>query len=175
MSYPVVIYFDPATEARLTALRASLPPLASDEAREALQVRPHVTLAGWEELDVDPFVAGLQTFAARTGPVSVHLGAVGIFPGDEGVVFIAPRVTAGLLQLHAGFHARLGAFGSGPNAYCTLDTWIPHSTVAMYLTDAELRAVVQACRSSDVFGPARLVEIALLEYPPVRQLCAFPL
>jgi 2'-5' RNA ligase len=175
MSYPVVTYFDPATEARLTALRASLPPPASDEAREALQVRPHVSLAGWEELDVDPFTAALQTFAARTAPLDVHLGAVGIFPGDQGVVFIAPRVTTGLLKLHAEFHAHLGAFGSGPNPYCTLDTWIPHSTVAMYLAEAELPAVVQACQGSDLFGPARLVEIALLEYPPVRQLCAFPL
>jgi hypothetical protein len=100
---------------------------------------------------------------------------VGIFPGDQAVVFIAPRVTAGLLQLHAEFHARLGAFGSGPNPYCTPDTWIPHSTVAMYLTDAELSTVIQACRSNDLFGPATLEQIALLEYPPVRQLCAFPL
>jgi hypothetical protein len=175
MSYPVVTYFDPATEAKLSALRASLPPPASDEAREALQVRPHVSLAGWEELDVDPFVVSLESFAATTGPLEVHLGAVGVFPGDQGVVFIAPRVTTGLLQLHAEFHARLGAFGSGLNPYCTLHTWIPHSTVAMYLTEAELPATVQACQRSDVFGPARLVEIALLEYPPVRQLCDFPL
>ena len=175
MSYPVVTYFDPATEARLSALRASLPPLAADEAREALQVRPHVTLAGWEELDVAPFTTALQAYAARTAPLGVHLGAVGIFPGDLGVVFIAPRVTADLLGLHAGFHARLGAFGSGLNPHCTPDTWIPHSTVALYLAEKEVSAVMQACRGSDLFGPATLVEVALLEYPPVRQLCSFPL
>ena len=175
MSYPVVIYFDPATAAKFSALRATLPPPASDEAREALQARPHVTLAGWEELDVAPFTAALQAFAVRTAPLDVYLGAVGIFPGDQGVVYIAPRVTTDLLGLHARFHARLGAFGSGLNPFCTLDTWIPHATVALYLAEQEIPAVVQACRGSDLFGPATLVEIALLEYPPLRELCAFPL
>jgi 2'-5' RNA ligase len=175
MAFPVVAYFDAATEAKVNALRASLPDPTTDATRDAMQVRPHITLASWEELDVAPFVDGLGTFATSTGPLTLELEVVGTFPNDKAVVFIAPRVTAELLHLHARFHARLGGFGTEPNPYYLPGNWIPHCTIAIYLADDEVAAVVEACRKSSVFGSARLEEIALLEYPPVRQICTYRL
>src|SRR5262247_1479199 len=82
---------------------------AGIEYMEASGARPHVSLGIWESLDRDRAEAELTRFAAETSPVRVAFASVGLFP--RVAVFLAPTVTADLLELHAGFHQRFARLG----------------------------------------------------------------
>ena len=107
------------------AVELALDPVSADVVRRAWRelddagithvsrsgARPHVTLGIWLTLDHDGAEAELTQFAAETAPVRLTLASVGLFP--RVAIFLAPTVTAELLQLHAGFHRRFGRLGEG--------------------------------------------------------------
>ncbi len=107
------------------AVELALDPVSADVVRRAWRelddagithvsrsgARPHVTLGIWLTLDHDGAEAELTQFAAETAPVRLTLASVGLFP--RVAIFLAPTVTAELLQPHAGFHRRFGRLGEG--------------------------------------------------------------
>jgi 2'-5' RNA ligase len=139
-----------------------------------MRVRPHISLAGIENLDAPKVCAMLKTFAQSSFSPTVKLGAVGTFPTEQGVIYLAPVVTSELLQVHEEFHARLADLGLSSHEYYRPGNWIPHCTVAINLPPENVSAAVNVCRTSNVFHQAQLVEIALVEYLPVQEICVFP-
>ena len=130
--------------------------------------RPHVSLGIWESLDRDRADAELTRFAAETSPVRVAFASVGLFPGVA--VFLAPTVTADLLELHAGFHRRFARLGEAPWVHYQPGTWVPHCTLAMDLgPDRSGDALVIAARAPLPLE-ATLVEVGIVEFRPVKQL-----
>src|SRR2546430_3749836 len=85
--------------------------------------RPHVTLGIWEALDHRAAEAELKRFAAETPAFRLSFASVGLFP--RVAVFLAPAVTAELLDLHAGFHRRFGRPGQASWDPYRPSTWGP--------------------------------------------------
>jgi 2'-5' RNA ligase len=138
-------------------------------------IRPHISLAGGEGTPPESLRGDLADLAARTAPLTIRLSAVGTFPTDQGVVYLAPVVTAELLKLHEAFHAWLNGLGISSFDYYRPANWVPHCTVTINLPPERVPIAVDICRRSNVFHTARLVEIALVEYLPVKEICVFPL
>lgn len=134
---------------------------------------PHVSLGIWERVDVAAFQAELAAFARTSRPLPVTFTSVGTFPGAA--VYLAPEPTPALGEIHARCLARFAPLGSGAWAYYAPGAWVPHCTLAMDLTDAE-RATAQAiARRAPLPLHARLVRIGIVEFRPVKELCAFDL
>jgi 2'-5' RNA ligase len=173
--FAVELLFDPAMEARLRALWKALAQAEVSSSMLDIGARPHVSLAVFERLDPTSMHAELDGFARENPPLEVTLSAVGTFPGAEGAVFIAPVVTPEMLDLHKRFHRRLAELSIPSLAYYHPSNWTPHCTAAMEMPPDKIPAAVEICRNADVFGSARLVEVELIAFRPVRRLYAFPL
>ena len=63
---------------------------------------PHITLAVYDDLDIDAYVTTLGAFATAVAVHAVTFASIGVFP-TTGVVFLAPVVTPELLAIHARF------------------------------------------------------------------------
>jgi 2'-5' RNA ligase len=175
MGFAVEMHFDRQAEARIRALwdelarqgiRSSLPTIGS---------RPHISLAVFDRLDPSRVGPELERMAGRTASVPLTLCAVGSFPTQEGVVFLAPVVTQDLLELHRRVHCRIDEMGLRPLEHYRPGRWVPHCTVAIDLPREQVPLALDICRGSRAFGPALLAEIGLVQYRPVRPICSFPL
>jgi len=175
MAFAVVFYFDPATDASVRALWNRIAQAGISTVMATMGIRPHISLAGIESvgLEVGSFYRELEAFAKSTAPLTVNLSAVGTFPTAQGVVYLAPVVSAELLKLHLAFHARLTDLGLTSTEYYRPEQWVPHCTVAINLPPDSVPAAVAVSRASDVFHKARLVEIALVEYMPIKEIGVF--
>ena len=174
MAFAVILYFDRATEASVQALWDALAERGVSSVMATMGIRPHISLMGWEGLAPESLRHELADLAAHTAPLITRLSAVCTFPTDQGVVYLAPVVTTELVKLHETFHARLSSLGISSFDYYRPASWIPHCTVALNLPPEGVLVAMDICRKGRVFGPARLIEIALVEYLPIKEICVFP-
>jgi 2'-5' RNA ligase len=175
MGYAVELYFDRKTTEKIIELTATIYNTWSGADLIGMGFQPHISLAGYDQVDERALQPILQQFAAQTPPFEIKLDAVGIFPTTQGVVYLGPVVTEHLLRLHREFSAQTTAAGQEAHFYYRPGNWIPHCTVAHDLASEQIPVAVQLCLHSEVFGTGRLVAIGLIEYRPVRQVCRFPL
>jgi 2'-5' RNA ligase len=140
-----------------------------------LGVRPHISLAVLEQADPGTLRTPLAEFAASCLPIPVQFSSVGAFPTAEGVVFLAPVVTLDLLAVHRRFHDLLQSLGHMSIGYYRPEVWVPHCTVGQDVPADKVALATDLARTSSLFGSATLVELALLEFRPVRYLYCFAL
>ncbi len=117
----------------------------------------------------------LEAFAWDTAPLECSLASVGVFPTEEGVVFLAPVVTRELLDLHQEFQMRLDEFGARCSAYYRPGAWVPHCTLATGVARAAVPQAVPVCLDAALPIRARFERVALVEFWPVKVLYAFDL
>jgi 2'-5' RNA ligase len=130
MPYAIEIYFDSETERVVRRLRSALNQAGIRPVLDELGDRPHISLAGVAHLNEADFEPHLRDFAADVRSFPTVLAAVGSFPGDEGVLFLAPAFTQPLLTVHASFHQLLGRLNLRSHDYYTPGNWMPHCTIA---------------------------------------------
>jgi len=174
MTFAIVTYLDPATEAEVRVLWELLSEKGISSAMSTMGVRPHITLMCTEGLEVSSFCQELKAFARGTSPRTIRFGAVGTFSTDQGVVYLAPTVTRELLTLHEAFHDRLASLGLSTHEYYYPGNWIPHCTAAINLPPESISAAVEVCRQRNVTHAVQLTQIGLVEYLPVQEICVFP-
>lgn len=143
------LYFDPATEDAVRGLWRRLGG-AGLPAKSSAGYPPHVTVTAYISDDPAATVAEiagrLAPMVASLRPIPLRLEALGVFP-EAGVVFLAPRVSRALLDLHRAVYERL----AGPGMPALLedlllpDRWTPHVTLAGHLDAEQLAAMVDAC------------------------------
>ncbi len=173
--FAVVLRFDPVMEKKLQDIQKTLRLHGLEPESEVSYSRPHITLAGLKGIAPVELAERVQAFAEGEAHLDVELGAVGTFPGNEGVVYIAPVVTGGFLGFHERFLSHLGKRVVLLRDYYKQGSWMPHCTVALYLSESQVPVAVGLCRKSDVFDSARLVEIALIEFPSAEEVGAYAL
>jgi 2'-5' RNA ligase len=132
--------------------------------------RPHVSLGIWDAIDRVAFEAELARFAAETAPLPITLASVGRFSAD--VVYLAPAVTAPLLDVHADAHRRLARYGTAPWRHYDPGAWVPHCTLALEVTGQQLETALRIAGRVPLPLQSRLVEVGIVEFRPVRQLAS---
>ncbi len=130
--------------------------------------RPHVTLGIWDTIDHERAEAMVTRFAAETAPVRLTLASVGLFPGVA--VFLAPTVTADLLDLHAEFHRRFARLGQGSWDHYRQGTWVPHCTLATDMEPDQFAGALAIAGRVPLPLACRLVEVGIVEFKPVKQV-----
>ena len=143
MVVAIEVYFDPASEQLLCALQDALAANGVPAIPAHTDARPHVSLAVLSDASPDPFIPVAQTFAQEVHPFTLTLSHVGVFPGTEGVVFLAPTLTERLATLHRAFHQRLEQVNRPAHPYYRPDQWVPHCTIASNLIPSQIASAVQ--------------------------------
>jgi len=169
--FAVEMYLDSAAEDRVRAVWHSLQAAGLDSTMIDVGARPHLSLVVLDQAETESLCTLVQEFAASAVGLSSEFAGVGTFPGEEGVVFLAPVVRRELLILHRDFHRRLEPLGMKSHEYYRPERWVPHCTVGMGLSGDSLAAAMGICRGSAAFGPFTIAQVGLIEFRPVATLC----
>jgi 2'-5' RNA ligase len=170
IGHAVSVLFDVRSADRILA--------ASDSVGEGVGLRelgaqPHISLGVFRSaVDVDILAPCVAALAAETQRFELRLSAVGSFPSDEGVIFLAPTPTAQLLDVHRRFHQMLVDHDISSDPLYRPDQWVPHCTVGQAVPEDRLPFAIAQLRRADVFGPVAVVSVNLTEFLPVRELVA---
>ena len=167
MPYAVELALDPSSAAVVRRIwdeldRAGITWMARSGAH------PHMTVGIWETLDVDETARELTRLAGETPPVRLALASVGLFPGVA--VFLAPVVTAELLDLHERVHPKLDRLGAGAWDHYRPGAWVPHCTLATDLAPDQFGTALAIAGRAPLPLECRLVEVGIVEFRPVKQL-----
>jgi len=122
---------------------------------------PHVSLLVAESIDLPAAKPRLDRFAAATRRFSLSLSAVGIFPGNPPVVFLAPKVTRDLLNLHERFVGEFTLLVSGIWDYYLPGNWVPHCALGIAVPPTDLSGLPLTVRVSGLI---------LIEFPDYKRL-----
>lgn len=86
-------------------------------------VEPHITLADYNELDVNLYTKKLEEFVAvQANMAEVIFPSVGIFP-TNGTIFLAPTITDELIRFHHFYHDYFKIFHDNLNSYYVPGKW----------------------------------------------------
>ena len=138
---------------------AGLPSLYLD-----LELTPHLTIAVFDELDPARARDAFASFAAEETPEPISLYSPASFPTQEGVLYIAPVVTRGLLELHSGFHERFAELDQPVGEYFFTGRWVPHVTVGLGLDDEQLAQGFRILREAELPITGTLDRLQLFEF-----------
>lgn len=175
MAHAIRLYFDRDLDTRLAGVRRALVGIGVSPALEALDDRPHVSVAGGQTLDASACKAMLRELAAATPPFPAHFAAFGSFPGANGVVYLAPTPSEALLAIHRAVHGRLAAAGVALHPHFRPQGWIPHVTVAFELPEPQVALALSWLHTGLAPLAGSFAEIGLVEYYPIREVATFAL
>jgi hypothetical protein len=158
MRLAVELLFDSESEHTLRGLwKALSEELGQPNALEGRSTTPHISLSAFEATELGKLWEALREACRGRKAWDVQLNSVGTFPGDEGVLFLAPAPSLELLKMHEDFHAGLIRMGARVRPYyypgqlafhCTLDIGLPSEKLAAAMLGLKkhlpLKATVQS-------------------------------
>jgi len=134
-----------------------------------------VTLATCTRLDLDAFRPLAAELASRSQPLACTLASVGVFPTPEGVLFLAPAVSAELVRLQLLALELLQQAGGEIEPYWMPGQWVPHCTLGIGIPrDTLATAVAQTLRGFRAIA-GDLVRLSVYAIDPPKLCYEFPL
>jgi 2'-5' RNA ligase len=164
MRCAVEMYFDTRTEARVRTLRQKLVQAGLPVRLDAMGERPHISLAVFDQLNVERLRPLLRRYARLAEPVSIILGAVGMFPTSEGVLFLAPAPNINLMDAHMAFQSSLEPLHIQCIEYYRPRTWLPHCTLASGLDSQQIARAMELCHTAFEPVAGHLLEVGIACY-----------
>ena len=178
MPFAVELLLDPDAEERIRHLWDQLAEAGANSAMRDGGHPPHVTLGIYRRI-VDPtgLESALALVAAQYAPRdTLHFGFVGLFPGEEGVVFAGLAATPDLLALQRSVLAACAPFVESPQEYYGPGRWVPHVTLAIRVPVRKRGDVLAvALKSVGLAAPAAGRALALEQIPQGERLLHWPL
>lgn len=175
MAYAIVMCFDPETERKIRTVWEKLAGGGVNFSPLNSGWRPHISLAVFDRLDVADAKAKLELFSSGISSFRLMLSNLGVFAGEESVLFLSPVVNERLLRTHRDLHRLFEDYADAEWEYYLEERWVPHCTLAERLPRSIVpKAAEIACEISLPIN-ALAEDIALVEFRPVKELCAFKL
>ena len=161
--YAVLAYFDFETEVKLKQFWRELYELGiTDYGVIPKNRRPHITLADYQDIDVEKLSLMIEQYFTHQAQVTIQLNTLGSFIGRK-MLYLAPTMTKELLDLHGNYHEAFEQFNQNPNSYYLPQRWVPHCSVAGHLTEETLLQAFEYCQKNISCIQATIMEIGLVE------------
>jgi 2'-5' RNA ligase len=157
------------------AVRQLAQRLAPEAAPAAASVPPHVTLAACRGLDVEGFQPWLAETARRTPVIATTLSSLGVFPGEVGVIFLAPTISRQLVELQLSMLSHLQELGAEIEPYWLPGQWMPHCTLATGIPQERMPTAFSLVYAALRPISATLTRLSVFAIEPPRLLFAFDL
>jgi 2'-5' RNA ligase len=138
-------------------------------------VPPHVTLAACRNLDVERFRPVVAEVAAQTSILPINFASLGVFPTEEGVIFLAPTTSRALIDLQLEVVRGLLDIGAEVEPYWLAGQWVPHCTLATGIPRGLVSTAVGRVYAALQPISARLTRLSLVEIDSSRLLYTFDL
>ena len=175
MPFAIQLFFDPASDTAVRNLWAELASTGLPYPLSDSGNRPHFSLAIYGEINTTVCADLLNSFAQTHAPFALSINSLGIFPGEQAVVFLAPIVSPHLWDLHRQVHQVLQDIGALPSTYYLPGQWTPHCTLATRVPPHFISQAVEVGLGMSFPFPISIEEIGVIEYPPVNHLFSFRL
>ena len=99
---------------------------------------PHLTLLTAEVADMEELKQYLEVTCYEAQNFTVRTTGLGIFPGENPVIYIPVLRTTPLNQLHGRLHRDISEMSTEMGVYYNANMWLPHITLALGDTTPEL-------------------------------------
>ena len=175
MAYAVSIFFDEQTDTLVRHTWAHMAEAGISALLSYGPYRPHLTLAIYDELNVNAFVHALTSLVMPQKAFPVVLPYLGVFTGGEVAVFLAATVSQTLLTLHQRVHALLPLYGTGPHPYYLPDSWNPHCSIARRIDEKAIPQAVALCLGLSLPLQGHIASVGIIETPAEKELHVLPL
>lgn len=175
MKHAVYLTLDAVTAEIIEDIANRIADIHPSHRPEGSEIRPHITLGACDDLDIErceAILSGLSEMIA-TPPLTCHFGSLGTFGTDPAVLFVAPVVTAGLLELHAWFHEQFAPIASQQSAFYLPGRWVPHCTLAERLPIALLSEAMHIASTIRLPLLATVAAIEIVDIPSARILATY--
>ena len=136
MIYAIEMYFDKETEEKIMSLAHKIADAGLSTKFLEWKTRAHVTLAVFDDIDEDRCAELLEKFAKEHKALPAFFDSVGMFC-DTKTVFLSPRMTRSMHDLHSELHALMKEFEDAAWEWHKPDGWVPHCTVSLNSEDEE--------------------------------------
>jgi 2'-5' RNA ligase len=171
----IVLELDDVASALVRQMAQQVARVARESVVSVATVPPHITLAACRKLDVEMFRPLLADVAARTPVVRTTLASLGVFPTEQGVIFLAPTISHELVELQLGLLTRLQDLGAEVEPYWLAGQWVPHCTLATRVSRELMPAALGQAYEALHPISASLTRLSLVEIDSPQLLYAFGL
>ncbi|WP_082766927.1 2'-5' RNA ligase family protein [Bosea sp. PAMC 26642] len=133
----------------------------------SLGYHPHITLTRYPDVSIDLLLSVARAFEGET-PISLTFDRVSVFDTDPLVLWLSPRRSQRLLDLHARVHKIITPRLCDP--HYRLREWVPHLTIALSVAIAQRSQSLEL--AAQPFEPFVMTFDAIdcVSWPPVRVL-----
>ena len=132
---------------------------------------PHITLCIYEDVDDEKaFCAAVRTFKEKLKMPEVQLNGVGVFGGENKVIYLSVTATESLLKLQRDFYEHMAQFKSSAWPQYIPDAWVPHASVAMQTDSKRVGEGVEIALKHFVPGIAKVEAFGVIHMKPLKQI-----
>lgn len=149
MTCEAAFKFDAATDRAIRSLWQAIADAGLPSKMLNLDYLPHLSLMLCEDMAMDGVRRVLPGFLACHAPIELTFPALGVFPGEEGVIYLAPTVSRELLDFHARLWELLEPFATRPNPLYRPGVWVPHVTIDLAVNYEQVGAIIAALSRLD--------------------------
>ncbi len=172
MPYAIELFLDGATDGLVRDIWRTYAATGISDYLSQSDSRPHITLAVFERLKVEQCQDSLNQFVADHRFPELEFSHLGVFYSEKNVVFVAPTVTPELLELHRKFQRRFEPLMEQEWESYQEGRWVPHCTLGVDIPRDKIAQAVECSLALPLPFRCRIKEVALIEFRPVRQICA---
>jgi 2'-5' RNA ligase len=172
MPYAIQAHFDPVADTTVRDCWRRLTEIGIAAPSSGSAARPHLTLAGYDTLDVARAAHALATFARSRSAFPLTFSHLGAFLSPSTVLFLGPTPTATLLHFQRAVHEMVTGIGMSPWEHYLPERWVPHCTIALNIDAATLPRAIAASQDVRLPFSADVVEIGVTEVNAVDLLFA---
>ncbi|KAF5746859.1 hypothetical protein HS088_TW06G01035 [Tripterygium wilfordii] len=173
--YAIELYFDPALENQVLKAWNVLARRQISTQLIEIESRPHITLFSSPFIDPTKLESIIKTFASKQEPLPLSFSAIGSLPSDQNVLFLSPTPTVSLLQFHSQLCDAMKKEGIDTGEEYRPDSWIPYCAVAQEVPRPRIGEAFCVLRDLKLPVTGYVMDIGLVEFSPVRELCSFVL
>jgi 2'-5' RNA ligase len=170
MPYAVMLYFDNQTERAISKVWQTLAENNLTTGVLYTGIRPHISLAIYDEIDCQPCENELIKISSMTAYMAINFAYLGIFTNPVPVVFAALIPTKELLDFHENLHSILFSKTKKPWELYKPGKWVPHCTLAQDFNIENLTEIIDRCKTLPFPMVVRAVQLGIVEFQPVRDL-----
>lgn len=175
MPYAVVLYFEENQERAFFDIWKLLAKEHLSIDMVEAEIRPHITLAIYDELNCQPCDSQLSRLASQTRPLEFQISHLGLFTKPEPVVFAAPTLTPQLLKFHQQLHSALMADSKNPWKMYLPGQWVPHCTLALGFDLKNLGEIFKTCLQLKLPMAIKANQLGAVEFQPMVDLFQYRL